>query len=335
MRNAELFTVADPRFSTTHVIGPSMVSLDGQEHLRQRDPFVKQLRRRAVRDQAASVAAAMADSLIASLQGRGSADIRREFVGPLVAGVTASILGLTDLPATTLLAWCTTIDQEIERFTVGAPADARCTTALQALRASVGRTIDRSQNRSILRPVSRDLELDREELVANGVFLALAGINPEGAILNSLFYLLQDEGELELARRGPAPLRAAIAESLRLEPPAAFIDRYATADVRLGGCEIRRGDLVRVSLSGANRDPSVFPDPDRFDPRRANVRSQLTFATGPHMCIGSHLAQLEAEIALDRLLRGLSGLRLDPRNREQPEGLIFRKPAALHVLWDE
>jgi cytochrome P450 len=91
---------------------------------------------------------------------------------------------------------------------------------------------------------------------------------------------------------------------------------------------------VRISICAANRDPSVFADPDRFDSSRPNLRSQLTFATGPHMCIGIHLTRLEATIALDRLVCGLPGLRLDPSYDERPEGLIFRKPAALHLLWD-
>ena len=91
---------------------------------------------------------------------------------------------------------------------------------------------------------------------------------------------------------------------------------------------------MRVSIAGANRDPAVFADPDRFDSRRANLASQLTFAPGPHMCVGIRLGRLEATIALERLLRDLPTLRADPRYREQPEGLIFRKPGALHALWD-
>ncbi len=68
------------------------------------------------------------------------------------------------------------------------------------------------------------------------------------------------------ARAEPAALDAAIDESLRLEPAAAVIDRYATADVVLGDAEIAGGDLVRLSITAANRDPAVFPDPDAFDP---------------------------------------------------------------------
>ena len=126
----------------------------------------------------------------------------------------------------------------------------------------------------------------------------------------------------------------AIEESLRLEPAAAVIDRYATRDAELGGAPIARGDLVRLSIAGANRDPAVFPDPDRFDVRRENARLQIAFAHGPHVCLGMHLARLEAHTAVGLVLERLPGLRLDP---EQPppaaRGLVFRKPPALNVVW--
>ncbi|MGY4926629.1 cytochrome P450 [Streptomyces sp. 900105755] len=113
-----------------------------------------------------------------------------------------------------------------------------------------------------------------------------------------------------------------------------MVDRYATRDTVLGPAAIRRGDLVSVSLTGANRDPAVFTDPDRFDIRRAEARLQLAFAHGPHHCLAAHLARLETRIALQRLLERLPGLRLDPQQSAAPHGLVFRKPAALHVRWD-
>ena len=96
----------------------------------------------------------------------------------------------------------------------------------------------------------------------------------------------------------PGRLPNAIEESLRLEPAAAMVDRYATADVTLGDAAIRRGELVSVSVAAANRDPATFPDPDRFDVRRENARQHLAFARGPHVCIGMHLARLEAHTAV-------------------------------------
>ena len=91
--------------------------------------------------------------------------------------------------------------------------------------------------------------------------------------------------------------------------------------------------MVEISLAGANRDPEFFPDPDRFDVHRENARRHVAFAHGPHVCIGMHLARLEALTAARRLFERLPGLRLDPDRPSAPRGLVFRKPPRLDVLW--
>jgi len=157
----------------------------------------------------------------------------------------------------------------------------------------------------------------------------------EGMIANAIVHLLGNAHELAAVRADPAQLPDAIEESLRLEPAAAAVDRYATRDTKVGGAPIAAGDLLRVSVTAANRDPAVFPDPDRFDPRRPNARRHLAFASGPHVCIGVHLARLEAHTALRTLLDRLPGLRLDPaRPLPAARGLVFRKPPSIDVLWD-
>jgi cytochrome P450 len=132
-------------------------------------------------------------------------------------------------------------------------------------------------------------------------------------------------------RADPALLPAAVEESLRLEPAAAAIDRYATRDSELGGAAIATGELVRISITAANRDPETFADPDRFDLARPNAGRHLAFAGGPHVCVGMHLARLEAHVALATLLERLPGLRLD--GPAEVRGLIFRKPPQLPVRW--
>jgi cytochrome P450 len=156
----------------------------------------------------------------------------------------------------------------------------------------------------------------------------------EGMIANAILHLLAHPEQRALVEDDPALLPNAVEESLRLEPAAAVIDRYATRDVQLGDAPIGKRELVTISIAGANRDPDVFPDPDRFDVRRENARHQLAFAAGPHVCVGMHLARLEAQTALGRLLDRLPGLRLDPAHPSAPRGLIFRKPPTLHVVWD-
>ncbi len=126
-------------------------------------------------------------------------------------------------------------------------------------------------------------------------------------ITNAMLHLLSDPGSLELVHTNGGLIPAAIEESLRLEPAAAVVDRYATRDTQLGGARISAGDQVTVSIAGANRDTAVFGDPDRFDVRRPNSAKHLAFAHGPHFCLGAHLARLEARIAVETLLDRLPG----------------------------
>ncbi len=168
-------------------------------------------------------------------------------------------------------------------------------------------------------------------MVSNAAVMLFGGIETtEGMIANAVLHLLDHPDQLALVRDDPALLPRAIEESLRLEPAAAVIDRYATADAELAGSPIKRGDLVRVSIAAANRDPATFPDPDRFDVRRDNAQRHLAFAHGPHVCIGMHLARLEAHTAVARVI-ALPGLRLAQPAR--PRGLVFRKPPELRVRW--
>ena len=106
----------------------------------------------------------------------------------------------------------------------------------------------------------------------------------EGMICNAVLHVLSDPEQRALLEADRSLLGAAVNESLRLDPAAPFVDRYATADVDLDGAAVRRGDLVRVSLRHANRDPAVFAEPERFDLRAPDLRLQLAFAQGPHVC---------------------------------------------------
>jgi cytochrome P450 len=174
-----------------------------------------------------------------------------------------------------------------------------------------------------------------EQLASDAAVLLFGGTETtEGMICNAVLLLLETPDALAAVLHDPALVDAAIEESLRLEPAAAVVDRYATADADLGGAAIARGDLVRVSITAANRDPAAFSNPDGFELRRAGGRGHLAFAQGPHVCLGVHLARLEARIALRALLERLPDLRLDPDHRSRIRGLVFRKPRELNVVWD-
>jgi cytochrome P450 len=147
-----------------------------------------------------------------------------------------------------------------------------------------------------------------------------------------LWHVLSDAGTLAAIRADRALVANAVEESLRLEPAAGRVDRFATEDVTIDGAEIRRGDLVVVSLTAANRDPATYADPDRFDAARSNARTHLTFAQGPHACVGLHLARLEAAAALEAVLDGWPGVHLAD-GATPPSGVVFRKPRSVPVAW--
>lgn len=259
----------------------------------------------------------------------GRADIRAKVAGPLSVAVIADALGLHGVDAGTVLGWYASIVAAVSAITARGAADDASRVAIDELAGAIRRSI--RDNRAPLL-IAAGEALSESEIVSNAAVMMFGGIETtEAMISNAVTHLLRDDAAVAAVRADPSLTAAAVEESLRLEPAAAVVDRYATRNVDLGGASIPRGDLVRVSIAGANRDPAVFPNPDSYDLRRPEVNSQLAFARGPHVCIAMDLARLETRVSVRTLLDRLPGLRL-----EQPSeavGLVFRKPASVHVIW--
>jgi cytochrome P450 len=311
-----------------------MLSLDGAPHARHRGPFNRPFRHDEVYARLAGFTRAETGRLVSAIEPLGAAELRRAVAGPLAAAVMAEVLGLGQADPATILTWYDGIVAAVQAE--GAPAGRGTgadtgTAAFGELAASLHEVIARGG--SLLAEVTGPLA--EEEAISNAAVLMFGGIETtEGMIANALLHLLSSPAQLALVLADPGLVPAAVEESLRLEPAAAVVDRYATVGTRLGGAAIQAGDQVTVSITGANRDPAVFADPDVFDVRRANAGRHLAFAHGPHFCLGAHLARLEAQVAVGTLLATLPRLRLDPGYPNAPRGLVFRKPPALRVRWD-
>jgi cytochrome P450 len=330
MRDAERFTVDDPRFSTARVVGPSMLSLDGEEHRRHRDPFAAAFRRPEVMERFADRVRDEAATLVDELRPHGRAEVRRDLAGPLAVRVVAAALDLLDVEPAAVLGWYDEIVAAVDRVSAGGEIGPRAPRAVAALDRHVAGTIDRG--RGVLADATATLA--RPEIVSNAAVMMFGGIETSEGMTTSLFWhVLTTPGALAAILDDRSLIANAVEESLRLEPAAARVDRYATVDVELGGATIRQGDLVIVSLTAANRDPGTFPEPDAFDVTRANARSHLAFAQGPHACVGLHLARLETQSALESAAERWPGLRVDD-GATPPSGVVFRKPKTLPVVWD-
>jgi len=345
MRDARTFTVDDPRFSTAQVVGPSMLSLDGAQHARHRAPFTRPFRSDEIAARLASFTRAEAGRLVDAIAPRGQAELRRAVAGPLAASVMAQALGLGHADPALILTWYDGIVAAVQGEAAArgeaaagseAPSQGEVTggqAAFAELAASLRQAIAAPGDLSLLAEVAGSLT--QAETISNAAVLMFGGIETtEGMITNAMLHLLSHPDQLALVLADPVLIPAAVEESLRLEPAAAVVDRYATADAPLGGVRVRAGDQVTVSITAANRDPATFSDPDRFDIRRPNAGRHLAFAHGPHFCIGAHLARLEAQVATHAMLERLPRLRLDAAGPSAPAGLVFRKPPELRVRWD-
>jgi cytochrome P450 len=334
LRDARTFTVDDPRFSTAKVVGPSMLSLDGAPHTRHRAPFTRPFRSDQIHARLEEYIRAEAGRLIAAIARDGEAELRRAIAGPLAVAVMAEALGLGQTDPAQVLAWYDGIVAAVQAEAAGTGVTATGMTAFGELAASLRQVIAAPPTSSLLADAAGTLTED--EAISNAAVLLFGGIETtEGMIANVMLHLLSSPSELDLVRADRELIPAAIEESLRLEPAAAVVDRYATSNTNLGGAPISAGDQVTVSIAGANRDPAIFGDPDTFQIRRPNANRQLAFAHGPHFCLGAHLARLEARIAVETLLDRLPQLRLAlGHSADPPRGLVFRKPPELYVRWN-
>jgi cytochrome P450 len=181
-------------------------------------------------------------------------------------------------------------------------------------------------------------QLDEEEIFSFLRLLLPAGIETTFRSSGNLLYLLLTHPEqLAAVKEDRSLIPQAIEEGLRYEPPLLVTARVTTCDTTLGGVDIPAGTNVTPMLGSANRDPDAFPDAEAFNIFR-NPKQHVSFGTGPHMCLGMHLARMETRVALNALFDRLPDLRLDEevasRRDAHIHGMVFRSPTVLPVVWD-
>lgn len=180
-------------------------------------------------------------------------------------------------------------------------------------------------------------KMTREELAANAFLFVSAGhTTTTDQFSNGIHALLTHPDQLQLLRRDMRLVKSAVEEMMRFNPAVPFTFRLAVTDFQLRGRTIRKGDRVFLGIASANRDPAIFTEPERFDITRDSTHQKhISFAFGPHHCLGAGLARRQLEIATEMLLEGLPELSLDETQQPQVKflGLAFRGFDSLHVRW--
>lgn len=316
------------------VLGRSILEMDPPEHRSYRSILQQAFTKVAMQRWERELVAPLINARIDRFEADGRVDLVRELLFPFPVAVIAALLGLPagDLPAFHRLA--------VEL--IGVTVDmARATRASAELRdyfipILAERRADPQQD---MISVLATAEHDGQRLTDEEIYSFLRLLLPAGAETtyrsssNLLFGLLTHRDQLDalIADRDLFP--QAIEEGVRWETPLLIVIRTSTTEVEVEGVTMPAGSTVITNMGAANHDPSRWDDPETFDIFRPR-KPHIGFASGPHMCLGMHLARMETQVALGLLFDRLPNLRIDP-DAPAPyiTGTLFRSPPRLDVVW--
>lgn len=305
--------------ASLRVLSSSFMFTDGPDHHRVRRLYSQEFNPRRVAALEPAIVR-MIDELLDRIGVLGAGgqpvDFMAQFALPLPSDVIGELLGVPEADRPWFPSRVRSFGAILEvgtgmwRHLKGADAAADELLAYFGVLASQRRAQPRDDLISALVNAQGDLALSEPELLANLITLFNAGFATTTHLIGNGLTLLLDRPDL-LATMLAEPERtpAYVEEILRYEPPVQFVIRWAGEDTEIMGVPVPADSLVLVLLGAANRDPGRFPDPDVFDPTRADCQS-LSFGGGLHYCIGAALSRLEGRLALPMVFRRFPDLAL-------------------------
>ncbi|MEU6072884.1 cytochrome P450 [Micromonospora sp. NPDC047074] len=350
-RHADVRAVlGDSRFSRAAAVGRDeprsaerrqeggILSMDPPEHTRLRRLVAKAFTARRVeelRPRTRQVADELVDGMLAA---GPPADLVEHLATPLPIRVICDLLGVPVADQHRFHTW----SEAIVSTTSLSPEQAQ--EYIDNLFAYMGDLIELRRERptddllgAMVRARDADDRLAEDEVVRLAAGLLAAGHETTVTqIPNFLYTLLTNPDEWARLRGRPDLVPVAVEELMRFIPLGASsaFARYALEDVELGGVLVRAGEPVVVSIASANRDETVFAEPDRLDVAR-QANPHLGFGHGVHHCVGAQLARMELQVVLETLIARVPGLRLAVPESELTwkSGLLVRGLVAMPVSW--
>lgn len=315
---------------------PSMLSVEPPDHTRYRKLVSSVFTPRAVaalRDRVQETA----DSLLDELAQAGTVDIVDRYCAQLPVAVIGDILGVPDADRSRVLEFgergAASLDigltwpqyRTVYRSVVG--FNDWLSGHLEGLRRNPGDDL-MSQ---LIAASDEGAQLNQQELMATAGLVLAAGFETTVNLLsNGIRMLLDHPQHLETLAQRPELWATAVEEILRLDPPVQLTARRSTKHTEIAGHRIPRGRAVLIYIAGANRDPKVFDDPDRFDLERENAGRHLSFSGGRHFCLGSALARAEGEVGLRAFFERFPDARLAAEGSRR-ETRVLRGWASLPI----
>lgn len=335
LRDGQTFSSSGYAESMGMVMGHSILEMDEPEHRAYRGLVQQAFTRKAMVRWESDLVRPIVNGFIDSFAGRGRADLVADLTFPFPVRVIAGMLGLPEEDLDTFHAWAVGLTNVGADFEHGMEASGKLRDYFAGILAE-----RRQQPSEDVITALAQAELEGKKLTDEDIFAFLRLLLPAGAETtyrsssNMLTGLLTNPDQLEALRADRSLMPQAIEEALRWGPPLTAIARTTTREVDISGVTVPAGVIINVNMGAANHDPARYPDPERFDIFR-DPQQHMSFAYGPHMCLGMHLARMETTVAIGSLLDRLPGLRLDP-DAPPPEirGLAFRAPKELRVVFD-
>ena len=299
---------------------PSLLSTDPPDHTRMRKLVTRAFSAKAIaslRGRTEEIATGLLDEITARNESR--ADIIAEYAALLPATVIAEMLGAPTTMREQFLQWgeggAYSLDMGLTYRNFR--RSEKDIDALSAWMLGHFETLRRNPGDNILSALvqAHDDEegtLADDELLSIAMLLLAAGFETTVNLIGNGTRLLLDHPD-QRARLAEEPelWPNAVDEILRFESPVQRTGRVAARDAEVCGIPVRRGSLIIAHLGGANRDPAVFDDPDRFDVARSGADRHVSFSSGIHYCLGAALAKMEGEVGLRALFQRFPGMSAD------------------------
>ena len=286
----------------------------------------------------------LTDELIDRWPTQGEVDFMNEFAIPLPVQVIAHVLSIPAERGADVKRWS---DDSVAALGVAITPEraieaARGLVEMQKFLASLlEERVRQGQGDFLSELVTADFEepggearhLDIPEMLSIVTQLMVAGNETTTKSINEITKLLiQNPGAWKSVVDDPAKIPAMIEEGMRMASPNQGLIRIATEDTEIEGVAIPKGARLWVMFGSANRDATVYPDPDRFDPSRERLNEHVGFGRGAHFCIGAPLARLELRVIFEQLTRRVRSMRFVPGAPLTYEpSFILRGLAALQI----
>lgn len=340
----EAFPAHVDRSPTDRALGGiSMMTTDGEPAKRRRRPFDPTLRPRTVEARMPEVLERLCRERLDAIASDGAADLLTAYFEPVSVLSLAHALGIDDLvDAPTLIRWFNGLAAGVSNYEDDPAKTAACAAVSAEIDAVVTpRFAERLEHpvddlvSDLLAASEGPLEERLGFVMPSFKLVLLGGLQePAHGGATIVHALLTHPEQLAAVRADPSLVPAAIEEGLRWVAPIGNLLRGARPGTSLAGVTFPPDARAILVVSSANRDRAVWgPTADTFDVSRPR-RTHLSFATGPHYCIGHHVARVQLRVAVSRLLERFPRLRPDPAHATILRGHEYRSPTAVRVLVD-